>query len=128
MFIGWEKYLDIWVKVVEVDIDVEYVIEYVLNVMVDIVILQGLVVVVQQMLMLVCDIFDVLFCFVVICEEVCDLGNFGMIICVVDVVGVDVVVLIGCMVDLYNLKVVCVMIGLLFYLLVLVGGDFDEVV
>lgn len=53
-------------------------------------------------------------------EVIEKLGNLGMILWSVDVVGVDVLIVCDLVMDLFNLNVVCVLIGVLFLVLVVV--------
>lgn len=60
--------------------------------------------------------------------EICELGNVGMVICIVDVMGVVVVIFVRCSVDLYNGKCLCVFIGSIFVILVVVVFDVGVVI
>jgi len=45
-------------------------------------------------------------------------GNFGVIVCSVDVVGVDGIFVVDVEVDFWNLNVICVLIGFVFMFLI----------
>lgn len=80
--------------------------------------LQMVVGVYEQWLMILRDIdFKVVIVWVVL-DCVCDLGNFGIIICIVDVVGVSGVMLVGDCIDFFVVEIVCVIMGLFFYVMI----------
>lgn len=123
-----ERYPEIGRAAADVDLEVEYVSEHVLDAMADTVTPQGFVAVARQFPTSIRDIFTGEPKLVAILEEVRDPGNAGTIIRAADSAGADAVVLTGRTVDLYNPKVVRSTTGSLFHVPVAVGADLADVV
>ncbi|MGO4536297.1 TrmH family RNA methyltransferase [Leifsonia sp. 2MCAF36] len=123
-----ERYPEIARLAAEVDLEVEYVSEHVLDAMADTVTPQGFVAVARQFPTSIREIFAGEPKLVAILEEVRDPGNAGTIIRAADSAGADAVVLTGRTVDLYNPKVVRSTTGSLFHLPVAVGADLADVI
>jgi len=123
-----ERYPEIGRAAADVDLEVEYVSEHVLDAMADTVTPQGFVAVARQFPTSIRDIFTGEPKLVAILEEVRDPGNAGTIIRAADSAGADAVVLTGRTVDLYNPKVVRSTTGSLFHLPVAVGAELADVI
>ncbi|WP_285113796.1 RNA methyltransferase [Leifsonia sp. fls2-241-R2A-40a] len=123
-----ERYPEIARAAADVDVELEFVSEHVLDAMADTVTPQGFVAVARQFPTSVRDIFAGSPRLVAVLEEVRDPGNAGTIIRAADSAGADAVVLSGRTVDLYNPKVVRSTTGSLFHLPVAVGADVADVV
>lgn len=123
-----ERYGDIAAAAAEVDIEIEYVTEQVLETMSDTVTPQGFIAVCKQFPTSVKSIVADEPKLVAVLEEVRDPGNLGTIIRAADAAGADAVVLTGRTVDLYNPKVVRSTTGSLFHIPVAVGGEAADVV
>lgn len=111
----------------EVDLEVEFVTEAVLEAMADTVTPQGVVAVCKQFPTSLKEILGGEPTLIAILEEVRDPGNAGTIIRAADSAGADAVILTGRSVDLYNPKVVRATTGSLFHLPVALAPDLDVV-
>ena len=123
-----ERYPEIGRAADDVDLEVEFVSEHVLDAMADTVTPQGFVAVARQFPTSIRDIFTGEPKLVAVLEEVRDPGNAGTIIRAADSAGADAVVLTGRTVDLYNPKVVRSTTGSLFHVPVAVGADLTDVI
>ncbi|WP_374007593.1 TrmH family RNA methyltransferase [Leifsonia sp. LS-T14] len=123
-----ERYPEIGRAADDVDLEVEFVSEQVLDAMADTVTPQGFVAVARQFPTSIRDILTGDPKLVAILEEVRDPGNAGTIIRAADSAGADAVVLTGRTVDLYNPKVVRSTTGSLFHVPVAVGADLADVI
>jgi TrmH family RNA methyltransferase len=122
-----ERYTDIAAAAADVDLEIEFVTEQVLETMADTVTPQGFVAVCRQFPTSVKDIFNAEPKLIAILEEVRDPGNAGTIIRAADAAGADAVILTGRSVDLYNPKVVRSSTGSIFHLPVAVGATLQDV-
>ncbi len=111
----------------DVDLEVEFVTEQVLEAMADTVTPQGVVAVCKQFPTSLKEILGGEPRLIAILEEVRDPGNAGTIIRAADSAGADAVILTGRSVDLYNPKVVRATTGSLFHLPVALAPDLDVV-
>ena len=111
----------------DVDLDIEFVTEHVLDAMADTVTPQGFVAVCRQFPTAVKDVFRSQPKLVAILEEVRDPGNAGTIVRAADAAGADAVIFTGRAVDLYNPKVVRSSTGSIFHLPIAVGAELADV-
>lgn len=123
-----ERYPDLGAAAREVDLEVEFVTEHVIEAMADTVTPQGVIAVCQQFPTSLKDVLASQPRLIAILEEVRDPGNAGTIIRAADSAGADAVILTGRSVDLYNPKVVRATTGSLFHLPVALAPDVDVVV
>ena len=114
-------------KAAELEVEVEFVTEQVLEAMADTVTPQGIVAVCRQFPTSLKDILGAGPKLVAVLEEVRDPGNAGTIIRAADSAGADAVILTGRSVDLYNPKVVRATTGSLFHVAVAVVPELDAV-
>ncbi|MET4159879.1 RNA methyltransferase [Agromyces sp. PvR057] len=122
-----ERHPEIVAAAEEVDLELEYVTEEVLESMADTVTPQGFVAVCRQFPTAVKDVFAASPKLIAILEEVRDPGNAGTIVRAADAAGADAVVFTGRAVDLYNPKVVRSSTGSIFHVPVAVGADLADV-
>lgn len=122
-----ERYPALGTAAREVDLEVEFVTEHVLEAMADTVTPQGVVAVCKQFPTSLKEILGGEPKLIAILEEVRDPGNAGTIIRAADSAGADAVILTGRSVDLYNPKVVRATTGSLFHLPVALAPDLDVV-
>jgi RNA methyltransferase, TrmH family len=123
-----ERYSDIARAAADVDLEVEFVTETVLEAMADTVTPQGIVAVCRQFPTSLKDIFGNEPKLIAILEEVRDPGNAGTIVRAADSAGADAVIFTGRSVDLYNPKVVRATTGSLFHVPVAVGAELSTVI
>ena len=123
-----ERYPEIATAAAEVDLEVEFVTEQVLDAMADTVTPQGIIAVCHQFPTSVKDILAGEPKLIAILEEVRDPGNAGTIIRAADAAGADGVIFTGRSVDLYNPKVVRATTGSLFHLPVAVGVELESII
>jgi len=114
-------------KAAEVDLEIEFVSEDVLDSMADTVTPQGIIGVCRQFPTSLKDILNDGPKLLAVLEEVRDPGNAGTIIRAADAAGADGVVFTGRSVDLYNPKVVRATTGSLFHLPVALAVDLETV-
>ena len=122
-----ERHPEIAAAASDVDVDIEYVTEPVLDAMADTVTPQGFVAVCRQFPTAVKDIFRSSPKLIAILEEVRDPGNAGTIVRAADAAGADAVIFTGRAVDLYNPKVVRSSTGSIFHLPIAVGAELNDV-
>ena len=122
-----DRYQDIGRAAREVDLEIEFVTEQVLEAMADTVTPQGVLAVARQFPTSIKDILGGEPRLIAILEEVRDPGNAGTIIRAADSAGADAVILTGRSVDLYNPKVVRATTGSLFHVPVAIMPDLDAV-
>jgi len=122
-----DRYQDIGRAAREVDLEVEFVTEQVLEAMADTVTPQGVLAVARQFPTSLKEILAAEPRLIAILEEVRDPGNAGTIIRAADSAGADAVILTGRSVDLYNPKVVRATTGSLFHLPVAIMPELDDV-
>lgn len=122
-----ERHPDLGSAAREVDLELEFVTEQVLEAMADTVTPQGVVAVCKQFPTSLKEILGGEPKLIAILEEVRDPGNAGTIIRAADSAGADAVILTGRSVDLYNPKVVRATTGSLFHLPVALAPDLDVV-
>ena len=122
-----DRYQDIGRAAREVDLEIEFVTEQVLEAMADTVTPQGVLAVARQFPTSLKEILAAEPRLIAILEEVRDPGNAGTIIRAADSAGADAVILTGRSVDLYNPKVVRATTGSLFHLPVAIMPELDDV-
>ena len=122
-----DRYQDIGRAAREVDLEVEFVTEQVLEAMADTVTPQGVLAVARQFPTSLKEILAAEPRLIAILEEVRDPGNAGTIIRAADSAGADAVILTGRSVDLYNPKVVRATTGSLFHVPVAIMPELDDV-
>jgi len=123
-----DKYPEIARIADEIDLEVEFVTEDVLDSMADTVTPQGIIAVCKQFPTSIKDILASEPKLIAILEEVRDPGNAGTIIRAADAAGADAIILTGRSVDLYNPKVVRATTGSIFHIPVAVATDLDVVI
>jgi len=123
-----DKYPEIARIADEIDLEVEFVTEDVLDSMADTVTPQGIIAVCKQFPTSLKDILASEPKLIAILEEVRDPGNAGTIIRAADAAGADAIILTGRSVDLYNPKVVRATTGSIFHIPVAIATDLDVVI
>jgi TrmH family RNA methyltransferase len=123
-----DKYPEIARIAEEIDLEVEFVTEDVLDSMADTVTPQGIIAVCKQFPTSLKDILSSEPKLIAILEEVRDPGNAGTIIRAADAAGADAIILTGRSVDLYNPKVVRATTGSIFHIPVAIAADLDVVI
>jgi TrmH family RNA methyltransferase len=123
-----DKYPEIARIADEIDLEVEFVTEDVLDSMADTVTPQGIIAVCKQFPTSLKDILASEPKLIAILEEVRDPGNAGTIIRAADAAGADAIILTGRSVDLYNPKVVRATTGSIFHIPVAIAADLDVVI
>ena len=123
-----DKYPEIARIAEEIDLEVEFVTEDVLDSMADTVTPQGIIAVCKQFPTSLKDILASEPKLIAILEEVRDPGNAGTIIRAADAAGADAIILTGRSVDLYNPKVVRATTGSIFHIPVAIATDLNVVI